>query len=397
MVSHHGSGESQSNSTSSFSDASILEPIRKGSLPVNVFWATAASTARMLVLPLNNVSPESSPTALQQHVSDCEPATFGRGQQDVFDVDYRRAGKMEPRTFATSFNLAGFGIVENIERILLPNVSTAMENSLGFRKLRVESYKLNVYSGPSGLFTPRSEDQIGSLVVCLPSKFAGGKFTVQHAGQSVEYDWSPLSDSTIKWAAFYRVIAPPNSIFQPKSLPLYNFLRSLICQSGFMGEGGTVGIYCSHAYPHSSEIARALLPRGLKGSDLVVYSVFKSLGIEVQVRPVLRESSDAYGATRVGESLWEYSITHSQVEDDNLSDMQQVIDEEFPSDYVEDFTWISSPGHEEMAFSYVASGNMASIDTFYSRAAILAVIPPFEERKGLPHSAEAQVIVEGRD
>ncbi|KAL4934494.1 uncharacterized protein BDV17DRAFT_249374 [Aspergillus undulatus] len=83
-----------------------------------------------------------------------------------------------------------------------------LENSLGFRKLRVELCKLNVYSGPPGLFrkhvdTWRSESQIGSLIICLSSRFKGGKFTVQHAGQSSEFDWSHRSDSAIQWAAFY--------------------------------------------------------------------------------------------------------------------------------------------------------------------------------------------------
>lgn len=46
------------------------------------------------------------------------------------------------------------------------------------RGLRAELYKLNIYSGPSGKFkahvdTPRSEHQIGSLVVSLPTTFEG--------------------------------------------------------------------------------------------------------------------------------------------------------------------------------------------------------------------------------
>ena len=41
-----------------------------------------------------------------------------------------------------------------------------------------ELYKLNVYSGPSGMFkphidTPRGCTQFGSLVVCLPTEFKG--------------------------------------------------------------------------------------------------------------------------------------------------------------------------------------------------------------------------------
>lgn len=127
-----------------------------------------------------------------------------------------------------------------------------------------------MYSGPSGLFrkhvdTPRSESQIGSLVVCLPSKFKGGRFTVQHSGQRIEFDWSTLSDAAIQWAAFYSdceheietvtegerltltynlyvtepldVFAAPTNIIQPKSLPLYGFLEGLIAEPAFMKLG----------------------------------------------------------------------------------------------------------------------------------------------------------------
>lgn len=56
--------------------------------------------------------------------------------------------------------------------------------------------------------------------------------------------------------------------------------------------GGILGVHCSHAYPHASSQARELLPRGLKGADLAVYSVFKSLGIDSHVVPVLRQKHD---------------------------------------------------------------------------------------------------------
>jgi hypothetical protein len=56
--------------------------------------------------------------------------------------------------------------------------------------------------------------------------------------------------------------------------------------------GGIVGVHCSHAYPHASSQAQELLPRGLKGADLAVYSVFKSFGIDAHVLPVLRQKHD---------------------------------------------------------------------------------------------------------
>ena len=71
-----------------------------------------------------------------------------------------------------------------------------------------------MYSGPSGKFkshvdTPRSEDQFGSLVVCLPLHFKGGALQVRHKGKSVAFDWSTAgrdndgNQPSICWAAFY--------------------------------------------------------------------------------------------------------------------------------------------------------------------------------------------------
>ncbi len=53
--------------------------------------------------------------------------------------------------------------------------------------------------------TPRSEQQFGSLVVCLPCAHSGGALVVRHAGRSVTYDWSMTDEAqpVIRWAAFY--------------------------------------------------------------------------------------------------------------------------------------------------------------------------------------------------
>lgn len=129
-----------------FETSGYSEPVRKSSPPVNVLWATGiGSMARRLFLPLSNdASSDLGPDTLHQLVADCDPATFGRGDEDVLDPEYRKAGKLDPRQFATSFHPADFGIIENIEQILLPSISTDIENRLQFRKLSAELYKLNV-------------------------------------------------------------------------------------------------------------------------------------------------------------------------------------------------------------------------------------------------------------
>ncbi|KAL4939739.1 hypothetical protein BDV06DRAFT_230867 [Aspergillus oleicola] len=353
--------------------------------------------------PINLVLPFKETAVLQQ-------------LEDVLDTDYRKARKLVDK-FATTFHPADFSIIENMDQILLLRVSTEMENSLEFRNLHVELYKLNVHSGPSGLFrkhvdTPRSESQIGSLVVCLPSRFKGGKVTVQHAGQSSEFDWSPQSNSAIQWAAFYsdfeheietitegeritltynlyvnepvRVLYPSNNTIQPTSLPLHGYMKNLLSEPGPMKQGGFLGFYCAHAYPHSTMHAKGLLPRGLKGGDLTVYTVLKCLGVEVKVLPVLGRSEieeeddeeEQYASKAKGRKSKKAKIVGKELHDIVMKDWQSDGYEDYSINHLD-----LRPKHAKLALTYIAYGNEASVGAVYSHAAILAVIPPFGERK----------------
>lgn len=109
--------------------------------------------------------------AFQKLIAACDPASFGKGGQDVFDETYRKATKLNQDDFCTDFCPYTLGMVDIINQLLVPSIDKK-------RSVRAELYKLNVYSGPSGKFkahvdTPRSEMQVGSLVVCLPSPFTG--------------------------------------------------------------------------------------------------------------------------------------------------------------------------------------------------------------------------------
>ncbi|KAL3469173.1 hypothetical protein BJX99DRAFT_241925 [Aspergillus californicus] len=484
------------------------------SAPVNIFWGKKDnSTAHKLTLPVGLSDTDTNVKTLRRLVADCDPASFGRGEKDVIDPEYRKAGQINVDEFATSFHPADFGILEIVGQVLLPSISDEKDNQLQFRKIKAELYKLNVYSGPSGLFrkhvdTPRADNQIGSLVVCLPSGFTGGSLLVEHHGQKVQFNWSEKSSSSIQWAAFYSdceheietvtqgdritltynlyvtepvggVIPSPTSIVDPKTLPMYEWVKDLLAQQAFMKDGGVLGMFCSHAYAHSSKIAKFQLPRALKGADLVLYAVFKSLGIDIEVLPVLEtdgryftEDSDVgvTGKTNKGRRFymgqdddWYYMdnmtkylhkdnqplqpgfsemilppSSFEEYEDvdrrwkllmmarkvkgmqgayeDTKQNKQPVNESSFykttgvqvgatryaydahdygydaeldevtravwPAYYLPGITWITDPKHEDMAFSQISYGNEASIGTRYSCAAILAVIPPAEKRRG---------------
>ncbi|KAF7617328.1 hypothetical protein AFLA_005369 [Aspergillus flavus NRRL3357] len=306
------------------------------------FVAVEEMNAKKIVLPLNHASADSSPAALQQLASDCSPATFGRGSQDILDPSFRQAGKMEPANFATTFHPAD-----------LREFHVGSRNS-------AELYKLNIYSGPSGLFkshvdTPRSVRQVGSFVVCLPTAFRDGNLLVRHRGKQVDFDWAPKTRCT-----------PP--------------------QSSVLPNGGVLGIYYAHAYAHISKVANTNLPLTLKGSDLVLYSVLHALGATVSIQPVLEVDKGDYNwghgletedGELVGEQLHPYHQSSSSTEYDPLD---QIIRDEWPHSKMTGITWLTSQKHWEQALRYVAYGNEPSVETSYSTAAIFATIPNWNKR-----------------
>ena len=106
---------------------------------VGVYWRiNETSTAHSLTLPVPDTLTDPA-VDVRSLIADCQPASFGRGGEDILDPEYRRAGKLDPGCFATTFHPADFGIVDIIERTLLPDIS-----SMRARKVRVELYKLNV-------------------------------------------------------------------------------------------------------------------------------------------------------------------------------------------------------------------------------------------------------------
>jgi hypothetical protein len=67
------------------------------------------------------------------------------------------------------------------------------------------------------------------------------------------------------------------------------------------GTGGYLGYNCSHVYPHTSKTKlNFLAPDNLKGADMLMYEIFRSLGLKVSFRPAVTELlySDEHGEAR---------------------------------------------------------------------------------------------------
>ena len=82
--------------------------------------------------------------ALSVLVRDCQPATFGRGQQDILDESYRKAGKLDPTQFSTNFCPYETGIIDAVTTVLLNE--TVGENDQVSMGVWAELYKLNVWA-----------------------------------------------------------------------------------------------------------------------------------------------------------------------------------------------------------------------------------------------------------
>lgn len=104
---------------------------------LNVNTTTAPASLRpdhVLNRSIDFSDTENSVEQLEALAQQCQPASFGRGQQDVQDPSYRKAGKLDTTQFSTPFNLAGSGILDVLKDEMLIK-----------HDLRAELYKLNVY------------------------------------------------------------------------------------------------------------------------------------------------------------------------------------------------------------------------------------------------------------
>ncbi|KAI0799030.1 hypothetical protein GGR55DRAFT_702285 [Xylaria sp. FL0064] len=325
------------------------------------------------------------------------------GQQEILTGLLR---DMQPATF-------GFrGIVDAVAQLLLPNLQLGDKASALKRGVRAELYKLNVYSSPSGQFhahvdTPRSVDQFGSLVVCLPVAHTGGQLKVQHLGKDVVFDWSTPNDCTekqpaIQWAAFYSdcrhevlevtsgyritltynlyatygggAITGLNTVIDMTQLPLYKALSSL---KEFRPKDELIGIYTNFAYPHTSD--ESCLPYALKGLDvrilpsvMAVWDILGYLGYERELLPVAEYNGERF----VGGSL-EWRQVDEEIEDESAMLSDWVLNYKGRALEADEVFWLKKPrfgNYEQPQISYVAYGNEASLGLIYSTCTIIAAV-----------------------
>jgi hypothetical protein len=317
---------------------------------------------------------------LQPLIERCAAAAFGVGRKTRYDRTVRDALQIKAEGGAFSvlhFDPAATGILEQIRRELAPQVPAA---------LTAELYNLNVYA-TGGHFvphkdTPRGSDMLGTLVVCLPSRFSNGAFVVKHHGVFQTYDWGLAIDrqaepTRIHWAAFFgdvdHQIEPVwtglrvtltylirrGSDAEPGAVPdreaidalVQQKLRVMLDDRRFLAKGGTLAFPCSHLYHQDARFQRKQRPltrqtvSALKGRDHEVAAVAMAAGLEVALYPYMIETCadetwqlDHFPTTRERAGLGSQMDT---------TDLEKALDVRAGSGDAGDFdvVWVDPPPH----------------------------------------------------
>jgi hypothetical protein len=257
----------------------------------------------------------------------CAPAPFGHGKKTRYNRKVRDA--LQLKAEAGGFSIEGFdpesaGILEKVQRELVPHDPNPIS---------AELYSVNVYAA-HGHFaphkdTPRGDDMLGTLVVCLPSQFLGGKLVLSHRGVVQKYDWETSlakqqDPSQLHWAAFFGDVDHQiETVWQGARVTLTYLLRrgrgtapgpavgsealalapriqeawqALLADRTFLPGGGILGYPCCHLYHLDARFQtrkRAINQQSstmLKGRDHLVAATALQVGLKVNFNAYMFEN-----------------------------------------------------------------------------------------------------------
>ena len=367
--------------------------------------------ALTLALPADVMEDKNLPEFLEA----CSTASFGIGSQTVTDPTYRDALKLDPDCFTADFELANTTILGSITSIMACGLS-----------IRAELYKLNVYS-TGGHFkahvdTPQSPEMFGSLVVSLPSQFTGGALVTRHQGHTMTFDWSS-SLTTTQWAAFYsdveHEVLPVTSghrftltynlyhtlsACHPVSLdvtasPLYKELQAALKTPHFMREGGTLGFFCRYRYVEceNDEFLKFREAPFLKGEDMIIYRVAKSLGLSVQLKAICGGYDDNSYTDFIVPSFKHIEHDFTDEDFDDKAKLAEAFGHVENAKNVHWCVW-TGPGKRKVPllsaihFDNARFGNGPALEVFYQSAALLMEVPKFTSGRGVPVASVQAVL-----
>ncbi|KAE9373086.1 hypothetical protein N431DRAFT_465390 [Stipitochalara longipes BDJ] len=193
--------------------------------------------------------------------------------------------------------LENLRILDVVAQTLLPGTEADfLKDRIEHRGVTAVLDHLRILSAPAStnnihLPTPKDFPYLGKLLVSLPTAHHGGHWQISNAGHSTLFGWDCSKSSGIHWAAYIseRVgTALHNHVFaDPARFPLYEGVKQMLEHPGFMKEGGVLGFYCQYPYSHTKSGTSFSILYTLQGVDMVIETVFRSIGLKTYLRPVL--------------------------------------------------------------------------------------------------------------
>lgn len=372
----------------------------------------------------------------------CAPASFGEGTQTRTDVRVRDGRQL----YARDGSLAVEGFDDALREVLSQIRASLCPHEAA--PPIAELHSLNVY-GRGGHFvahkdTPRDPSVFGTLVVCLPLAFSGGRLVVEQQARAT-FDWqrhsfffalsSEKEARRIRWAAFFgdadhrietvtsgcratltyelrRATCAPDFEAAGPSQPseaeaaFAAALAEALADPQFVSDGGKFGMPCLHLYavPTGERTLPGIESLGdyLKGRDRLVASALTRAGLEPRVVPYVFETcaGDSWRLHRDLSTREKQIFTQKRLKGSSL---ERKLPIEFHADFhqPDDLTWLVRPpwvsryrepgdGRPEPAVELLGEpeysatdyfGNEASEVAFYAAAAIVFDVPPKSARK----------------
>ena len=366
----------------------------------------------------------------------CAPAVFGEGTQTRSDARVREGRQLYARDGALTvegFDDALATILGQVRNALCPLDAGPPVATL---------HSLNVYEA-GGHFvshkdTPRDPSVFGTLGVCLPLSFRGGRLVVDHMAMAT-FDWETLDSRAastdeaalnLRWAAFFgdvdhrveRVTSGCRATLTyelrrgPATAALVRelgeadvaFTAALVealSDPKFFAEGGMLGIPCLHLYAlPTHERAQAEtkgLAEQLKGRDRVVAEALSCAGLEPRVVPYVFETGIGESwRLRRGASAGEKKIFGQKRLETARIEAKLPVEFHAQFDDADDVAWLVRPpwvsryrevpdGRPEPAVEFLGEpeysatgyfGNEACDASFYAAVALVCEVPPSSTR-----------------
>ncbi len=150
-----------------------------------------------LALPDGDVGAFDDPGFVEWLLEHSEPAPYGHGKETRLDPKVRSAHRLKARDKVAVHGFDPAAILDEITAVLSPSraLSAQLTDVVVYRK----GDKFTRHKD-----TPRAAELVGTLVVGLPIKHAGGTFVVGVGSQAQRFDWSGTPDRTaVPWVALF--------------------------------------------------------------------------------------------------------------------------------------------------------------------------------------------------